>query len=146
MQRRSNPMSDLLLLPGQIRLEVTKMFRSIVRFSLLLLLLLILFMLMLSAGWIQIQIKASEISSDFRKLGNGNGSRQVTESQLKHDLIENRLFKFESHIVKPGETLFDLERSYGTNWKVIQRINKIEDPLHLTAGTIVRVPVRIAES
>ncbi len=136
-------MSDLLLLPGQVRQEVTKMVRSIFRFGFFFLLLLILFMLMLSAGWIRIVVDGEEISSDIKNVGKGIAPRQRTEVELKNDFTENRLFTFESHIVKPGETLFDLERSYGTSWKVIQRINKIEDPLHLTAGTIIRVPVRI---
>jgi hypothetical protein len=68
MQRRSNPMSDLLLLPGQIRQEVTKMVRSILRFGFLLLLLLIFFMMMLSAGWIQIIVNGQEITSDIKSV------------------------------------------------------------------------------
>jgi hypothetical protein len=143
MQRRSNPMSDLLLLPGQIRQEVTKMVRSILRFGFLLLLLLIFFMMMLSAGWIQIIVNGQEITSDIKSVGKGIVTKEQSKLEPKSDFNENRLFKFESHVVSPGENLFDLERSYGTNWKVIKRINKIEDPLRLKIGTIIRVPVRI---
>lgn len=146
MQRTSNPISDLLLLPGQIRQEVTKMLKSILRFSFLLLLLFILFMLMLSAGWIQIMVNGSKISDDIKNVGNGIASRQQTEFEMNNSTEANRLFKFVSHVVSPGETLFDLEKSYGANWKVIQRINKIEDPFRLKTGTIIRVPIRIADS
>jgi len=139
-------MSDLLLLPGQIRLEVTKMVKSIFRFGIFVLLLLILFMLMLSAGWIQIVVNGQEISSDINSVGKGIVTKPPSGLEQKINLNENRSFKFESHVVSPGETLFDLERSYGTNWKVIQRINKIEDPLRLKVGTIITVPVRIADS
>lgn len=146
MQRRSNPMSDLLLLPGQIRQEVTKMVRSILRLGFLLLLLLILFMMMLSAGWIKIIVNGPEISSDIKNVGKGVVPQQRSELEPKNNLNENRLFKLESHVVSPGETLFDLEKSYGTNWKVIQRINKIENPLRLKVGTIIWIPVRIIDS
>ena len=122
------------------------MVKSILRFGFLLLIILIFFMMMLSAGWIQIVVDKSEISSDIKNVGNGIAPRQETEFELNNDFIENRLFKLESHIVNPGETIFDLERSYGTNWKVIQRINKIDDPYRLTVGTIIWVPVRIADS
>lgn len=146
MQRRSTPMSDLLLLPGQIRQEVTKMVKSIFRLGFLLLLLLVLFMMMLSAGWIKIIVNGPEISSDIKSVRNGIVPQPPSNLEQNNDSIENRLFKFESHVVSSGETLFDLERSYGTNWKVIQRINSIEDPLRLKVGTIIRVPVRIADS
>ncbi len=145
MQTRSNPISDLLLLPGQIRQEVTKMVKSILRFGFLFLIILILFMMMLAAGWIQIVVDKSEISSDIKNVGNGIMPRLQSEIEMKNDFIENRLFKLKSHIVNPGESLFDLQRSYGTNWKVIQRINKIEDPYRLTVGTIIWIPVRITE-
>lgn len=146
MQTRSNPISDLLLLPGQIRQEVTKMLKSILRFGFLLIIILVLFMMMLSAGWIQIVVNGREISDDIKNVGNEIVPRQRSEMEMRNDFIENRSFKLESHIVNPGESLFDLERSYGTNWKVIQRINKIEDPYRLTVGTIIWVPVRIADS
>ncbi len=146
MQTRSNPISDLLLLPGQIRQEVTRMVKSIVRFGFFLIIILILFMMMFSAGWIKIVVNGREISDDIKNVGNEIVPQQRYEIEMKNDFNENRLFKFKSHIVNPGESLFDLERSYGTNWKVIQRINKIEDPYRLTVGTIIWVPVRLAES
>lgn len=146
MQGRSNPMSDLLLLPGQIRQEVTKMVRSVLRIGFWLLLMLLLIFMMLSAGWIKIIFNVTEVFSDIKKVGKENVSQPPMELEPKNSLDENQLFKVEYHVVSPGETLFDLERSYRTNWKVIQRINKIEDPLRLRAGTIIRVPVRIADS
>ena len=146
MQGKSNPISDLLLLPGQIRQEVTRMVKSIVRFGFFLIIILILFMMMFSAGWIKIVVNSREISDDIKNVENEIVPRQPSEIEIRKDFVENRLFKFESHIVNPGETLFDLERSYGTNWKVIQRINKIENPYRLTVGTIIWVPIRIVES
>lgn len=146
MQRTVNPMSDLLLLPGQIRQEVTKMFKSIVRFGFLLLLLFVVFVMMLSAGWLKIIVNGPEISSDIRNIGNGLPPQQKSVYENRKSFDENRLFKFVPHVVSPGETLFDLERSYGTNWKVIQRVNKIDDPFRLTVGAIIRIPVRIVDS
>lgn len=122
------------------------MFRSIIRFGIFVLLLFILLMLMLSAGWIQILVNGQEISSDINSVGKGIVAKSQSALEQKINFNENRLFKFESHVVSPGETLFDLERSYGTNWKVIQRVNKIEDPLRLKVGTIIWVPVKIVDS
>lgn len=146
MQGKTNFTSDLLLLPGQIRQEVTKMVKSIVRFSFLFLLLLILLMMMLSAGWIQITFNGSKVFETIKNVENGIEPRQQSEFGENNSVEDNRLFKFVSHVVSPGETLFDLEKSYGANWKVIQRINKIEDPLRLKTGTIIRVPIRLADS
>jgi hypothetical protein len=146
MQGNSNPLSDLLLLPRQIRQEVTRMVKSILRFGFFIIIILILFMMMFSAGWIKIVLDSREISDDIKNVENEFVPRQLSETKIQKNFIENPLFRFESHIVNPGENLFDLERSYGTNWKVIQRINKIEDPYRLTVGTIIWVPVRIVKS
>ncbi|MDZ7331412.1 MAG: LysM peptidoglycan-binding domain-containing protein [candidate division KSB1 bacterium] len=146
MQKRSTPMSDLLLLPGQIRQEVTKMFRSVIRFSFLMLLLLIMFMLMLSAGWIQIVCNPSRINETMKGIKNGIQQPTAPNEQPNNEGVEQRSYRLEPHIVNPGETLFDLERKYQVNWKVLERINKVTDPLRLPVGTIIWIPVRVAES
>ncbi len=146
MQKQSAPLSDLLLLPGQIRQEVTKMFRSVVRFTFMLLLLMIMFMLMLSAGWIQIVCNVPKISSTMKELENGIQQPTPPMDRPDSDGIEQRSYRLEPHIVNPGETLFDLERKYHVNWKVLERINKVVDPLRLPAGTIIWVPIRVADS
>lgn len=146
MLRKSAPMSDLLLLPGQIRQEVTKMFRSVLRFSFLLLLLMIMFMLMLSAGWIQIVCNVPKISSTMKGIGNGIQQPTTPIDRPNNEGIEPRSYRLEPHIVNPGETLFDLERKYRVNWKVLGRINKISDPLRLNVGTIIWIPIRVADS
>lgn len=146
MQKSKAPISDLLLLPGIIRQEVTKMFRSVMRFSFFMLLLMILFMLMLSAGWIQIVCNPSRITETMK--GIKNGIQQPTErgDLQDYEAVERRSYRLEPHIVNPGETLFDLERKYQVNWKVLERINKVTDPLRLPVGTIIWIPVRLADS
>ncbi len=146
MQKRSAPMSDLLMLPGLIRQEVTKMFRSVIRFSFLMLLLMIMFMLMLSAGWVQIVCDVPKISSTMKGIKNGIQKPSVPIDRPENEGVEQRSYRLEPHIVNPGETLFDLERKYQVNWKVLERINKVSDPLRLPVGTIIWVPIRVADS
>jgi len=99
-----------------------------------------------SAGWIQIVVTPnkglSEIDSAIEeaeqsgKIGYIDSVKNVTDQK----------YSFLKHTIKPEETLFDLEKKYGTNWRVIQRINKINDPLRLKPGTIIYIPVRLSKS
>lgn len=104
------------------------------------------FLMMLTAGWLKIIIDGSEVSSDLRRFKEGIISKQQIKPEHENLNWDNRLFRVEYHTVKPGETLIDLEDYYGTNWRVIKRVNKIESPFNLKSGTILIVPIRIADS
>ncbi len=60
--------------------------------------------------------------------------------------MRNPTFDLIKHPIEPGETLFDLENKYGTNWKVIQKLNKSEDPIRIQSGKIIHVLIRIVDS
>lgn len=48
--------------------------------------------------------------------------------------------------IQPGDNLFDLSASYladSSRWRELQRINKVADPLRLTPGSELRLPIRL---
>jgi len=139
-------MSDTMLNLGTIRQEVHKMVKNLFYIGLLLLLFFLMLLMMLTAGWLKIVVDGSEIINDIKNVGNGIISNEENQQKPEDSIQENRLFRVEYHTIKPGENLFDLENQYGTNWKVIQKVNNIENPLRLQTGTILQVPVRVADS
>ncbi|MBC8183087.1 LysM peptidoglycan-binding domain-containing protein [candidate division KSB1 bacterium] len=46
-----------------------------------------------------------------------------------------------SHTLKGGETLIDLEEHYDVDWRVIKKVNQIEDERKLQVGQVVLIPV-----
>jgi len=139
-------MSKTFLDLGIIKQEVHKMVKNLFYIGLLLLLFFLMFMMMLSAGWIKIIVDAGEIKNDIKNVGSEIMSNEEIQQLPPTNIRENRLFRVEYHTVKPGESLFHLEKQYGTSWKVIQKTNKIENPHLLKTGIILRVPVRIIDS
>ena len=48
--------------------------------------------------------------------------------------------------IQPGDNLFDLSASYladSSHWRELQRLNKVADPLRLTPGSELRLPIRL---
>lgn len=120
--------------------------RIIIRTFIFFLLFFILILFAFSAGWIKITIEPTKVLNDIGTTieeAKKSGEIGLIES-LNIDSDQN--ISLIKHTIQPGETLLDLEKKYGTNWKVIQRINKIDDALKLKPGTIIYVPVRLSDS
>jgi len=56
----------------------------------------------------------------------------------------NSYFKEIVHVVHRGETLYDLSERYGVSWKVIKKINRLENMNQLWVGQKLRIPTRLA--
>jgi len=139
-------MGEILAFFKQQRKEVDKMVRSLFMIFFLLLLFLVLILMAFSAGWLQLVVNTREIQHDIKNVGNGIIPGQENHAIPDNATFENRLFRIEYHVIKAGETLFDLENSYGTHWKVIKKVNNVTDPIRLEAGKVLKIPVRIATS
>jgi murein DD-endopeptidase MepM/ murein hydrolase activator NlpD len=44
------------------------------------------------------------------------------------------------HVVRKGDTIYSLARTYGVSSQEIQRLNKIDDPSRIQAGQRIRIP------
>ena len=47
--------------------------------------------------------------------------------------------------VKPGENIWTISEHYLTSvfyWKKLQTLNHIKDPLHISPGTLIKIPVK----
>lgn len=139
-------MIDTFLNVGKLQQEVQRMVKNLFFIGFLLLLFFLVILMMLTAGWLRIIVDGSEVIKDIRNVGNGIISKEDIQQKPENRNWDNQMFSVKSHKVKPGETLLDLENQYGTNWKVIKRVNKIENPFRLKTGAILQVPVRIADS
>ncbi|MFZ5518215.1 MAG: LysM peptidoglycan-binding domain-containing protein [Candidatus Zhuqueibacterota bacterium] len=61
-----------------------------------------------------------------------------------NDERRNSYFKEVVHVVHRGETLYDLSERYGVSWKVIKKINRLENMNQLWVGQKLRIPTRLA--
>lgn len=139
-------MSEVLEIYENVTKGVRKMIRSLILTFLVIVLGTIVLVTACQNGWLQIRI-----TPGGAKESNSSGKIENENSEILYQWIEesfrnNTLFDLLEHVVEPGETLFDIENKYGTDWKVIQKLNRIENPMRLTAGKIIRVPVRIVDS
>jgi len=135
-------MSEIVELYENIIKGVRRMIRNLFLLFLVFVLFIIIVVMAFHEGWVKIVIdpdgsKGNEGSNTFYYERNEDDIEYYFKTNPEFDLVR--------HIVEPGETLFDLENKYGTNWKVIQKVNKIADPIQLKIGTVVRVPVRLAD-
>jgi hypothetical protein len=99
-----------------------------------------------SQGWIQIVINSENLKNDRIESKSGIIYNERLAKPLENPRVLSPTFRLIEHRVESGETLFDLENRFRTNWKVIQKNNKIEDPIHLKPGAVIRIPVRVVES
>ena len=44
------------------------------------------------------------------------------------------------HLVRPGETLAAIARSYGVNWQTLAQVNQLHDPHRIEAGQAIWIP------
>lgn len=95
---------------------------------------------------IKIDLTPNNESMPSREIERGPYYLERLEEPFPPAKLDNQYFDWVKHPIERGETLFDLEKKYGTNWKVIGRVNQIEDPLRLEVGHVVYIPVRKIES
>ncbi len=61
----------------------------------------------------------------------------------KKDKKSSTVFREIVHVVDCGDTLTDLSDRYGVSWKVIKKINHIENKDRLQVGQRLRIPSRV---
>ncbi len=119
---------------------------GVIRISFLLLVFLV---FALASGWIEVRCNPEKVHEDIQKriadLKIMISSQNATKSEFRQAQIfqsqDDKNYYLILHRVQSGETLTDLERVYGTNWRVIQRANDISDPRHLSPGRLIIIPV-----
>lgn len=122
------------------------MIRNFILFFLVILFGSIIIIFAFTEGWIRIVVNPNGIEDGIDRNEQDNRYDQRNDESIDEYFMMSPSFDLIKHPIEPGETLFDLEKRYGTNWKVIQKLNKIGDPIRLQPGKIIRVPVRIADS
>lgn len=55
----------------------------------------------------------------------------------------NGQYKRKTHIVKKGETLFEIAQKNHTTVRALERLNKIDDPNKISIGQVIKLPVNI---
>ncbi|OQX85103.1 hypothetical protein B6D60_08415 [candidate division KSB1 bacterium 4484_87] len=128
---------------------VTSIWKGVIGLVRLSFFLLVILIFAFSSGWLKIQCDPVKMRADIQQriqeikeaISAENQEDQNFESiqvlqryRVGYDLLEHR--------IRAGERLIDLERIYGTSWRVIQKINNISDPRRLMAGQVILVPVK----
>lgn len=55
----------------------------------------------------------------------------------------NGQYKRKTHIVKKGDTLFEIAQKNHTTVRALERLNKIDDPNKISIGQVIKLPVNI---
>lgn len=139
-------MNDFIAVLERIIKGVKKMIRYIILLFLAFVMLIVLLLFGILNRVVKIDLTPRNDTMPARELERGPYYLEQLEEPIPPVKMDDRYFDWVKHPVERGETLFDLEKKYGTNWKVIGRVNRIEDPLRLDAGHIVYIPVRKIES
>lgn len=58
----------------------------------------------------------------------------------------NGQYKRKTHIVKKGDTLFEIAQKNHTTVRALERLNKIDDPNKISIGQVIKLPVHIPAS
>jgi hypothetical protein len=53
---------------------------------------------------------------------------------------------WKSYTVKAGDTVMGLAALYGTKWKILAKVNKLEEPYALTAGQSILLPPKAVQA
>lgn len=66
----------------------------------------------------------------------------LTQKDVKDCIRKDHLFAQDQtyHIVREGETLYSISRTYGVNIEEVKSINRIEDPSQVSVGLRLRIP------
>lgn len=138
-------MNDMLILYDTVTKGVKKTIRGFFLLFLVILFGAIILVIAFTQGWIKIIVNPNGHNETFENVREYNFDERSEESIIRYFQM-NRMFDIIRHSVEPGETLIDVEKRYGTNWKVIQKLNRISDPIRLTPGEMIWVPVKMIES
>ncbi len=139
-------MNDLVAVYERIAKGVKRMIRYLIFLFFAFVMLIVLLLFGIINRVVKIDLTPGNESMPAREIERGPYYLERLEEPIPPVKMDDRYFDWVKHPVERGETLFDLEKKYGTNWKVIGRVNRIEDPLRLDAGHIVYIPVRKIES
>jgi len=101
-----------------------------------------------ASGWIIIHCDGSKVMGNINQFGENNRKTDRFETpdedyEMMSEYLTSGRYKLVKHVLRNGETLFDLQKYYGTNWRIIQKVNKISDVRRLRSGQIIYVPVKI---
>lgn len=58
----------------------------------------------------------------------------------------NGQYKRKTHLVKKGDTLFEIAQKNHTTVRALERLNKIDDPNKISIGQVIKLPVHIPAS
>lgn len=75
-----------------------------------------------------VKITSPKIMLDLKTLKNQGNSGQ---------------YKRKTHVVKKGETLFEIAQKNHTTVRALERLNKIDDPNKISIGQVIKLPVNI---
>lgn len=139
-------MNDLVAVYERIAKGVKRMIRYLIFLFFAFVMLIVLLLFGILNRVVKIDLTPGNESTPAQEIEHGPYYLERLEEPIPPAKMDDRYFDWVKHPVERGETLFDLEKKYGTNWKVIGRVNRIEDPLRLDAGHIVYIPVRKIES
>ena len=120
------------------------MIKSFMIFFLSIIILLISFV----SGWIKINCDGNKIMGDIDLFKENSSEEYRYETpdkdyELMNEYLTSGNYTLVKHALKNGETLYDLEKYYGTNWLIIQKVNKINDVSRLRSGQIIFIPVKV---
>ncbi|NOZ62426.1 MAG: LysM peptidoglycan-binding domain-containing protein [Calditrichaeota bacterium] len=110
--------------------------------------LLVILVFAFASGWLEIRCNPVKMRKDVEQRIHEFKEALSTQNQAHQNYESIPLFRQEgnydllAHKVRAGERLVDLEKVYGTDWRVIQKVNKISNPRRLVAGQIVLIPVK----
>jgi len=138
--------SDMLVLYENVTKGVRKMIRNFFLFFLVILFGSMIAVIAFKDGWITIVVTPNGNGPAMEKTEPEDFNDRRNDEWIDEQFMRNQTFDLIKHPIEPGETLFDLEKKYGTSWKVIQKLNKIEDPIRIPPGKIIQVPIRIVDS
>lgn len=75
-----------------------------------------------------VKITSPKVMLDLKTLTNQGNSGQ---------------YKRKTHVVKKGETLFEIAQKNHTTVRALERLNKIDDPNKISIGQVIKLPVNI---
>jgi hypothetical protein len=138
-------MNDILVLYDSVTMGIKKTIRNFFLLFLVILFGAIILVIAFSQRWITVAVNLNGHAKPL-EFEEENYFDQRNDESILNNFQKNRLFDIVRHPVEPGETLIDLEKRYGTNWEVIQKLNRINDPIRLTPGEMIWVPVKSVPS
>lgn len=147
-------MNEFFNLLTNVRDDVGKgvkmMIRTCFLFFVFFVMLLVIIVAVFSSGWVRVVVDAKEVREDIDRTFNimKNNDREESGDDVKYiEQIEMELLKngYDTlrHRLNEGENLLDLERIYGINARVIQKVNGIRHHSQLETGQLIVIPLKL---